>query len=194
MAIQAREDERRGASRVIRSRSALKLAVFGFTALKFAPYAMSGVWPLTAWQQGYDVSLATVLLSFLLPVACVVVALGKIELHPDRIVYLGIGGYRTLPLRSITRAYEGKSSWLGYAILESHGKRNLFLSSLEFTKEDVARVLAFLEEQAREGSRALDTAIPDSQAKQDRLMSRFTFAHWVAAWLAVALLLVIVMG
>ena len=93
-----------------------------------------------------------------------VAALGKIELHPDRIVYLGIGGYRTLPLRSITRAYEGKSSWLGYAILESHGKRNLFLSSLEFTKEDVARVLAFLEEQAREGSRALDTEIPDSQA------------------------------
>jgi hypothetical protein len=195
MTVQAQEGEQPGTSRVIRSRPALKFIVFGITALKLAPYAISGVWPLTAWQQGYgDTSFLTVLLSIVLPLACVAAALGKVELHPDRIVYLGIGGRRTVPLASITRSYAGDSSWVRYAILEGGAKRRLMLLSIEFTEADMDEVLSFVSARARQASRTVDGTMPPRQARKDRFMARFPFWLQVCLWLVVAVVVVLVMN
>lgn len=194
MTVQTEEKEQPGASRVIRSRPALKLIVFGITALKLAPYAISGVWPLSAWQQGYGTSFLTVLLSFVLPVACLAAALGKVELHSDRIVYVGIGGWRTVPLSPITRAYAGDSSWVRYAILEDGVKRRLMLASIEFAEADIDRVLAFVSARAGEASRTVERTIPPEQAKRDRFMARFPFWLQVCIWLVVGIVIVLVMN
>ena len=188
------EEKVKAGEGVVLSRLGLKLAIIAFTVLRLGPDFANGVWPLTAWIAGGDVSPASALMSVLLPVLCVVALFGHVRLRRDRIVYFGLGGLRTVPLDKVTRAYAGKSSWLSYAAIEVDGKRSLFLSSVEFKKSELDRVLAFVETQAREASRDIGKEMPASQANQDRLMARITLPVQIAMWFAVAAVIIFAMN
>lgn len=188
------EEKGKSGEGVVLSRLGLKLAIIAFTVLRLGPDFANGVWPLTAWIAGDDVSPVSALMSVLLPVLCIVALFGHIGLRRDRIVYFGLGGLRTVPLDKVTRAYAGKSSWLSYVAFEVDGKKSLFLSSVEYSKSELERVLTFVETQAREASRDIGGEKSASEAQQDRLMERITFPVQIAIWFAVAAVIIFAMN